>query len=316
MQTIHVRTPVWESPSLSAAAGQPVLLKMEALQPVGSFKARAMGGACAAAKAAGATQVVCASGGNAGYAVAYAARRLGMQATIVVPVAASPRNQELIRGEGATLLLHGHSFDDAHVRAQALAAETGASLVHPFDDPRVWAGNATLVQELVDDGVRPGLIVLSVGGGGLLCGVVDGLRAAGWNEVPVLAVETDGAASFAAALQAGHAVQIGQLTSIAVTLGARRVAQHAVEVAAIHPVQSWLVSDRAAVDACLRFEDDHRLLVEPACGAALAPVYAAAEPVRAASGPILVVVCGGAGVTRDQLAKWAREVPPSLSASG
>jgi L-serine/L-threonine ammonia-lyase len=308
IKSIHVRTPVWESPALSAAAGAPVLLKMEAFQPVGSFKARAMGGACAAAKAAGATQVVCASGGNAGYAVAYAARKLGMQATIVVPTTATPRQQELIRSEGATLLQHGLSFDDAHVRAQVLAAETGANLVHPFDDPRVWAGNATLVQELVDDGVKPGLIVLSVGGGGLLCGVVDGLQAAGWNDVPVLAVETEGAASFAAALQAGHAVQIGQLTSIAVTLGARRVTQHAVEVAAQHPVQSWLVSDRAAVDACLRFADDHRVLVEPACGAALAPVYAATEPVRTTGGPILVVVCGGAGVSREQLAKWDREV--------
>ncbi len=305
---IHVRTPVWEAPGLSKAAGKPVLLKMEAFQPVGSFKARAMGGACAAAKAAGATQVVCASGGNAGYAVAYAARRLGMQATIVVPMAASPRNQDLIRSEGATLLLHGLSFDDAQVRAQALAAETGANLVHPFDDPRVWAGNATLVQELVEDGVKPGLIVLSVGGGGLLCGVVDGLQAAGWHDVPVLAVETDGAASFAAALAAGEAVQIGQLTSIAVTLGARRVTPYALEVAATHPVQSWLVSDRAAVDACLRFADEHRVLVEPACGAALAPVYAGDAPVRAAAGPVLVVVCGGAGVTRDQLAKWEREV--------
>src|SRR5262249_7484081 len=152
---------------------------------VGSFKARAMGGACNAAKAAGATQVVCASGGNAGYAVAYAARVLGMQATIVVPVAASPRNQALIQGEGAALGLHGRSFDDANERAKVIAAETGASLVHPFDDPRVWAGNATLVEELVADGVKPGLIVLSVGGGGLLCGVVDGLEAAGWGDVPV-----------------------------------------------------------------------------------------------------------------------------------
>lgn len=308
MQTIHVRTPVWESPALSAAAGVPVLLKMEAFQPVGSFKARAMGGACAAAKAAGATAVVCASGGNAGYAVAYAARRLGLAATIVVPTTASPRNQALIKGEGATLLLHGRSFDDAYERAQALAAETGASLVHPFDDPRVWAGNATLVQELVDDGVKPGLIVLSVGGGGLLAGVVDGLRAAGWNEVPVLAVETEGAASYAAGLAAGEAVKIGALTSIAVTLGAQKVAQHSVELARVHPIRSWLVSDREAVAACGRFADDHRVLVEPACGAALAPVYAGAEPVRAAAAPVLVIVCGGAGVTREQLAKWEREL--------
>jgi L-serine/L-threonine ammonia-lyase len=311
MPQIHVRTPVWESPALSAAAGGRVLLKMEAFQPVGSFKARAMGGACNAAKAAGATQVVCASGGNAGYAVAYAARVLGMQATIVVPVAASPRNQALIQGEGAALVLHGRSFDDANERAQAIAAETGASLVHPFDDPRVWAGNATLVEELAADGVKPGLIVLSVGGGGLLCGVVAGLHAAGWGDVPVLAVETDGAASYAAALAAGQPVRIAELTSIAVTLGARQVAQRAVDLAATHTIQSWLVSDADAVRACLRFADDHRVLVEPACGAALAPVYAGVEPVRAAAStgaPIMVVVCGGAGVSREQLSQWERDL--------
>ena len=83
MPAVHVVTPVWESPALSAALGAPVLLKMEALQPVGSFKARAMGAVCQARWAAGARQVVCASGGNAGYAVAYASRKLGMAATIV-----------------------------------------------------------------------------------------------------------------------------------------------------------------------------------------------------------------------------------------
>jgi L-serine/L-threonine ammonia-lyase len=311
MTVIHVATPVWESPALSAALGAPVLLKMEALQPVGSFKARAMGAACRAAAQAGAREIICASGGNAGFAVAYAGRKLGLPVTVVVMEIATARARDLIAREGARLVVHGRSFDDAQEHALALVKETGAAYVHPFDDPRVWAGNATLVQELAETGTKPGAIVLSVGGGGLLCGVVEGLQAAGWGDVPILAVETEGAASFAAAMQAGRAVKLDAITSVAATLAARQVTARAVELAREHPVTSWVVSDRAAVDACLRFADDHRVLVEPACGAALAPVYAAAPPLEgagSAEAPVMVIVCGGAGVTREQLAKWDREV--------
>jgi len=305
---VHVVTPVWESPALSAALGTPVLLKMEAFQPVGSFKARPMGAVCQARWAAGARHVVCASGGNAGYAVAYASRKLGMAATIVVPHTASRRAQDLIRGEGAAIEVHGASFDDAQLRALEIVAETGAAYVHPFDDPDAWRGNATLIEELAEAGVKPGAIVVSVGGGGLLVGLVDGMRAHGWQSVPILAVETEGAASFAASLRAGRVVTLDRLTSIATTLGTLSVCARALEVARQHPITSHLVSDRAAVDACLRFADDHRVLVEPACGASLAAVYAAHPPLRGRD-PVLIVVCGGAGITRDQLARWDRDLP-------
>ena len=308
MPPVHVVTPIWELPSLSAALGTPVLLKMEALQPVGSFKARAMGAVCQARQAEGATHIICASGGNAGYAVAYASRRLGMAATIVVPHTATPRAMDLIRGEGAEMLVHGQSFDDAQVRALELVAETGAAYAHPFDDPAAWSGNATLVAELAQAGVKPGAIVVSVGGGGLLAGLVEGLRALGWNDIPILAVETGGRGLAAAALQAGRVVTLDRIASIATTLGAQRVCQRALDVAREHPMTSHLVTDRAAVDACLRFADEHRVLVEPACGASLAAAYAA-HPLLRGRQPVLVVVCGGAGVTRDQLARWDRDVP-------
>jgi L-serine/L-threonine ammonia-lyase len=308
LPALHLHTPLWESPALSAALGAPVLLKMEAFQPVGSFKARAMGEACRARAAEGATSLICASGGNAGYAVAYAGRRLGLPVTVVVTEQSTARARELIAREGATVLVHGASFDDAQVEALRLAAETGAGYVHPFDDPAVWRGNATIVPELVADGCpRPGAIVLSVGGGGLLAGVVDGVRAAGWGAVPVLAVETAGADSFAAAVRAGEVVTLPAITSLAATLAARRVTARALELTREHPITPWVVSDREAVAACLRFADDHRVLVEPACGAALAPVYAAAEPLRGQQ-PVLIIVCGGAGVTRAQLAEWERQV--------
>jgi L-serine/L-threonine ammonia-lyase len=137
----------------------------------------------------------------------------------------------------------------------------------------------------------------------LLCGVVEGLIAQGWTDVPVLAVETEGAASYAAALEVGAPVRLPALTSIAVTLSARQVAQRAVDLAQVHPVHPWLVSDRAAVDACLQFANTQRILVEPACGAALAAVAQGPAPLQGRD-PVVVVVCGGAGVSLELLQQW------------
>ncbi len=306
-QPLYVETPLWESRPLSAILGVPVLLKMEAFQPSGSFKARGMGEACRAAAERGAQRLVCASGGNAGYAVAFAGRQLGLAVTIVVPETTSPRAKELISGEGATCIVHGMAWDDSHAYAVALAREQGAVYVHPFDDPQVWAGHASMVQEIAHTGIRPGAIVLSVGGGGLLCGVLEGLHSVGWTDTPVVAVETRGADSFASAVQAGHLVTLEKITSLATTLGARTVAREALDWTKRHPITPWVVSDRAAVEACLRFADDHRVLVEPACGAALAAAYERAEPAQGKS-PVIVVVCGGAGVNREQLEIWRRKV--------
>ncbi len=305
MLPLHVATPVWESRPLSERLGAPVLLKMEAFQPVGSFKARGIGAACRASYEAGARSLVCASGGNAGYAAAYAGRRLGLPTTVVVPASTPAWMQALIRQEATTLEVHGRAWNEAHARALEIAHETGAAYIHPFDDPRVWQGHATLIHELAEAGVRPGGLVLSVGGGGLLCGVLQGLHEVGWPEVPVLAVETEGAASLAAAMRAGHLVTLGRIDTVAVTLGASTVAAEALNWTRRHPVTSWVVSDREAVSACLRFADDHRVLVEPACGAALAAVYAGAPPLRGQA-PLVVIVCGGAGVSLELLESWRR----------
>jgi L-serine/L-threonine ammonia-lyase len=307
MKLTHVVTPLWESRPLSTAIGAPVLLKMEAFQPAGSFKSRGMGAACRAAREAGATQVVCSSGGNAGYAVAYAGRQLGLNVTIVVPQTTSAWAKDLIRSEGADLLVHGASWDDAHTYALQLAHQGQSVYIHPFDDPLVWHGHASMIHEIAELGIKPGAIVVSVGGGGLLCGLVQGMHEVGWTDVPILAVETEGAASFAASVQAGRPVTLDKITSVAITLGARTVAPQALEWTRHHPITSWIVRDRAAIDACLRFADDHRVVVEPACGAALAAVYERAKPLEGHE-PIVVIVCGGAGVNRELLEQWDQQV--------
>ncbi|MEJ5861969.1 pyridoxal-phosphate dependent enzyme [Pseudomonas farsensis] len=298
---LHIQTPLIESRPLSLTAGSAVWLKLEALQPCGSFKLRGVGQACEVHHARGARHLVSSSGGNAGLAVAYAGRQLGMAVTVVVPQTTSERARELLRLEDAKLVVHGSSWQEANAHAQTLLGP-GDAFIHPFDDPLLWAGHASMVDEVAATGLKPDAVVLSVGGGGLLSGVVQGLQRNGWHDVPVLAVETEGAASLHAAMAAGHTVELPSLSSVATSLGAKRVAEQALACTREHPVHSHLVSDREALLACERLLHDHRLLVEPACGAALALLER--PEALAGYGRVLVIVCGGATATLGQIRSW------------
>lgn len=303
--TLHIETPLIESRPLSAIAGRSVWLKLDALQPSGSFKMRGVGHACETYRAQGARRFVSSSGGNAGLAAAYAGRRLGVTVTVIVPETTSERARELLCLEDAEVIVHGASWQEANALAQSMIGTTDA-FIHPFDDPLVWQGHATLVDEVFRSGLKPDAIVLSVGGGGLLSGVAEGLHRNGWSDIPVFAVETEGAASFHAAMNAGHPVELERITSVATSLGAKRVCEKAMQWAVQHPIHSVVVSDRSALSACERFLADHRVLVEPACGASLALAYEAA-PELAEFSTVLVVVCGGATSSIDQIREWARK---------
>jgi L-serine/L-threonine ammonia-lyase len=302
---LHIVTPLLQSNALSRP-GQAMWLKMEALQPAGSFKNRGVGHACSVYAARGARRFISSSGGNAGIACAYAGRKLGIAVTVVVPETASARALELIRAEQAELIVQGASFQEANEYAQSLLTAQDA-FIHPFDDPLLWEGHASMIDEVIAAGVTPDAVVLSVGGGGLLCGVVQGLQRHGLTDVPVFAAETAGAASLAAAIAAGELVALPGITSIATSLGARKVAQAAFDATRAHPVCSTVVTDRAAVEACLRFIDDQRVVVEPACGAALAVAYHGAQ--LAGFRHVLVIVCGGVTATVAQLHHWAAQLP-------
>ncbi|NTJ66082.1 pyridoxal-phosphate dependent enzyme [Agrobacterium rhizogenes] len=299
---LHLETPLLESRPLSQASGRSIWLKMDALQPPGSFKIRGIGSACEHHARNGKRRFVSSSGGNAGIAVAYAGRRLSIPVSVFVPETTSDRAKALIRQEGAEVFVHGASWQEANERArQAIDAET--AFIHPFDDPLLWTGHATMIDEVVRAGLQFDAVILSVGGGGLLAGVSEGLDRNGLQTIPIIAAETEGAASLAAAVKAGKPVELPAITSIATSLGARKVAERAFEITQNRSVDSIVVDDRAAVDACLRFLDDHRVLVEPACGAALAVAYAHADRL-ARFERVLMIACGGATATLAQLRAW------------
>lgn len=300
---LHLNTPL-----LRAAPGQfshpEVWLKMDALQPSGSFKLRGVGRLVRKAAQDGAREIICASGGNAGFAAAYAAQALGLAVTIVLPETSSAAVQGLIEQRGAKVLRHGKVWDESHAFAQALAAERGASYVHPFDHPLLWEGHASLIDEVLDQGLAFDAVVTAVGGGGLYAGIVQGLRRHGLDQIPVIAVETEGAASLHASLAAGALVTLPAISSVATSLGARRVAEEAFRLAREHPTHSVLVSDRQACQAAVRLAEQMRVMVEPACGAALAAVDAYPELFARFKRP-LVEVCGGVGVSLALLQQWA-----------
>jgi L-serine/L-threonine ammonia-lyase len=299
---LHITTPLIQSAALSQTAGRTIWLKLEALQPPGSFKIRGIGAACEHYAKTGAKRFVSSSGGNAGLAVAYAGHHLDLPVTVVVPSTTSERAKQLLRQQDAEVIVHGASWQEANALAQSLLTDTDAFL-HPFDNPLLWTGHATMVDEVHAAGVKPDAVLLSVGGGGLMAGVMEGLQRNGWGDVPVLAVETHGAASLHQAMQAKERVQLDAITSIATSLGARQVCEQAFQLSQTGRVKSLLVSDQEAVAACTRFLDDHRLLVEPACGAALAVAYGQAAALADYQN-VLVIVCGGATATADDLRQW------------
>ena len=300
---LHIETPLFRSRQLSQLSGRAIWLKMDALQVPGSFKIRGVGHACAEYVRRGARRLVSSSGGNAGLAVAYAGRSMGVPVTVVVPQTTSERAKELLRLEDAEVIVHGASWQEANERALSVVGAADAFL-HPFDDPLLWQGHATVVDEVASSGLKPDAVVLSVGGGGLLCGVAEGLRRNGWSDIPIVAVETDGAASFHAAVRASQTVQIEQISSIATSLGAKRVCEQALKWSKERTIHSVLVSDKSAVAACERFLSDHRVLVEPACGASLALAYERV-PALEAFETVLIIVCGGATSTVEQLRAWS-----------
>ncbi len=307
MAGLHINTPLIESLSINRELDAKIWLKMDALQPCGSFKARGIGYACKTYMAKGAKAFVSSSGGNAGLAVAYSGRRLGIPVIVVVPKTTKKRAIDLIKLEGAKVIVTGNNWDEAHIHALSILKKNKAAYVHPFDDPNIWEGHASIVDEIITAGIIPDTVVLSVGGGGLLCGVVHGLRRNNLKEVPILAVETKGADCLHTASVAKTHIGIDRIDSIATSLGAKKIAKKAFDLMDQNHIISHVVSDKEAVNGCYKFLETNRIMVEPACGASLSAVYNGCDFLKDKNN-IVVIICGGVGVTMRQLEEWKKQV--------
>ncbi|KFV77395.1 Serine dehydratase-like, partial [Dryobates pubescens] len=238
----HIVSPLLESLPLSKAAGTKVYMKLENVQPTGSFKIRGIGHLCQEVR------------GNAGLAASYSAKKLGLPITVVVPSTTGSTTVRRLQELGAEVEVSGKVWDDANKRALELAQTEGWVIIPPFDHPLVWQGHASLVRELKESlDTSPAAMVVAVGGGGLLAGVVAGLQQVGWQDVPIICAETWGAHSFHAALEAGRLVSLPDITSVAKCLGAKTVAARALECAQECQVISQVVEDTEAVRAVEQF---------------------------------------------------------------
>ncbi|MEU6812549.1 threonine/serine dehydratase [Streptomyces sp. NPDC046831] len=295
-----VRTPTVPSPGLSALLGVPVTAKLELLQRTGSFKAR---GATAKLLSLGAAEraagVVAVSGGNHGIALAVMAAALDVKATVVMPRTAPARSVEIAEAAGASVR-PADGMGEAFALSARLADE-GLTLVHPFDDPVVVAGQGTVGRELAADAGDLTDVLVSVGGGGLISGVAAALRALRPG-VRVWGVETEGAQAMSEALAAGGPVPVA-LSSVVSTLSAPSVSQLTYDHVAALVTDVLVVPDREAVRGCLDLAEHAKVWAEPAAGCLLP----AARRVRERVGPgarLGLVVCGG-NVTTADIGAWA-----------
>jgi threonine dehydratase len=274
----HVR----RTPVLRAQVdGRLLVLKLEHLQRSGSFKLR--GAVNALATGPRPVQVVTASGGNHGIAVATAAASLDLAATVYVPVGAPEGKTRRIEAAGAALVRHGATYAEAAAAALEHAREPGARYVPAYDDPAVVAGQGTVTAEVVADAPEVDSVVVAAGGGGLSAGAA--LAADGRA---VVVVEPEGCCCVHRALAAGHPVDSPVDSVAASALGATRVGEVPFAVLSASDVVSVLVTDAELLAAQERLWEEFRLAVEPAAAVPFAAWLAGRVP----GGCACLVLCG------------------------
>jgi len=284
----HVRhTPVIEIDLADfGLAPRPLALKLECLQHSGSFKAR---GAFAnlLTRSIPPLGVVAASGGNHGAAVAYAAMRLGVPATIFLPSVTSPAKVERIRSYAANLVVTGERYADALAASELFRDKHGALAVHAFDQPETLSGQGTVGCEIDADLPNIDTLLVAVGGGGLIGGVAAWFR----GRVKIIAVEPEGAPTLWRAFAAGQPVDAETDGIAADSLAPRRVGKIMFPIAQAFIERSVLVSDDNIRAAQQALWEKVRVVAEPggaaAFGALLSGKYTPAPDERVA-----VLICG------------------------
>jgi threonine dehydratase len=259
------RTPVIEVDGSDFGSSGTLTLKLELLQHAGSFKTR---GAFAnlLRKRVPEVGVAAASGGNHGAAVAFAARKLHMPATIFVPTVSSPAKIERIRREGAKLVIGGERYADALAECERWVNESGALPIHAFDDPETLLGQATIGLELEQQAPDLQTVLVAVGGGGLIGGIAAWYR----GRIQIIGVEPEAAPTLTRALAAGGPVDAPAAGIAADSLAPKRVGELMFPIARSFITEVVLVSDEEILKAQQMLWDTVRVAAEPGGAAALA----------------------------------------------
>ena len=297
-----------------------VLFKNEYEQPCQSFKLRGIGNLIyrSIIDAENLNKTVVAfssSGGNAGIAAAYGSNFYNIACTVVLPITSSPTVRETLKSLGATVIVHGKHWGEADAHVQTLISQVDESVypiyVHPFDNPLIWDGHATIIDDLVndvDDITKVKGIVCSCGGGGLYNGIYQGLTQNNLS-IPILTVETKQAPKFSQALLQNKVVQV-EVNTLVTTLGSPYLSQKSFDNYHNKDIKTYVkvIDDLDAIAGSVDFYDMFGTIVEPSCGATISYATRLLSDLPFGDlGPddtVIFIVCGGSATDLEALNKY------------
>jgi threonine dehydratase len=291
-------TPVFSAHRLGQRLGARLVLKAECLQKTGSFKPRGvLNRLQALSDEERARGLITISAGNHAQALAWAAGQADIPCTVVMPAHASRSKVAAAEGYGATVVLHG-SVPEAFARMEEMRAEQNLTLVHPFDDPLIIAGQGTIGAEIAEQAPEATKVVVPIGGGGLIAGIALAVKYR-WPDVKVYGVEPEGAAAMHRSLAAGHAVRLDKVETIADGLSAPYASDLTLSLTQKYVDDVVTVTDEQIAEALRLVLAYSKLLVEPAGAAGIAGLLSGKIPV--APGDVIVAVLSGGNVDFDRL---------------
>jgi threonine dehydratase len=292
IMSLAQRTPVIEAPRLSEGGKTKVVLKLENLQTTGSFKIRgATNKILSLSEKERSRGVVTSSSGNHGRAVSYVAGRLGIQATICIPDTVPDNKRKAIRQLGAELLVAGATYDEASDTAVRLQEERGLTMIHPFDDPYVIAGQGTIGLELLEDFPEMDTVLVPLSGGGLMAGIAFVLKSAN-PMLRTIGITMERGPAMVESLRAGKVVEIVEEPTLADALagGLGRENHYTFEMIRAYVDDTILVSEEEIAAAMTFALEEQRLVVEG--GGAVGIAALMSEKVRELGENVAVVLSG------------------------
>ena len=284
-----VATPTLRSRTLSAITGADIWLKFENLQFTAAYKERgALNKLLALTDTERACGVVAASAGNHAQAVAYHGKRLGIPVTIVMPVSTPTMKVTQTEGHGATVILHGERFDDAHAHAKQLEADQGLVFVHPFDDPAVIAGAGTIALEMLAAVPDLDTLVIPIGGGGLISGIATAAKAIN-PSIEIVGIEAELYPSMKNVVEGGHGAIGGDTLAEGIAVKVPGELTRQIIAATVDRID--LVAEKDIEHAVALLVGIEKTVVEGAGAAGLAAILA--NPERYRGRKVGTVLCGG-----------------------
>ncbi|MBW3661084.1 MAG: pyridoxal-phosphate dependent enzyme [Gemmatimonadetes bacterium] len=294
---IH-RTPLVRSSTLGERFGVELWFKLEPFQKTGSFKVRGVLNKLARMSEEERSRgVVTLSAGNHAQALAWAAAREGMEAIVVMPAGAVRSKVEATRAYGGEVVL---TEGDLLETCLAIREERGLTLVHPFDDPAIIAGQGTVGLEILEDLPELDAVFAGVGGGGLVSGIATAVKARR-PEARVIGVEPEGAAAMRAGLDAGEPVRLESMETVADGLAAPFAGRHTLAHVQARVDAIEVVPDAAIVEAMRLVFDRVKVVAEPAAAASLAGLAAGRVPLT--EGAAVACVLSGGNIDTERLVK-------------